>query len=185
MEISRLSAPNKAAKSRAHLREFQTQLAKRIRDAGAAPATQPRLALRLDQLNVLIDLGETGEIIAVPPMTRVPRTQPWYLGIANIRGNLIGVVDAGLMLRGQPTSLEPNSRAILFAPALRINVAVLATRVLGLRNLADFTWQEASGLAPGLQDFATAQYVDAAGGQWTELSLALLAESEKFLQIGA
>ena len=34
---------------------------------------------------------DAGEVIAVPPIAPVPLTQPWFLGVANIRGNLYSV----------------------------------------------------------------------------------------------
>jgi twitching motility protein PilI len=185
METNRLPAQPKAAKNRARLRDFQTQLAQRIRDAGTAAAVHPRLAVRVGDMNILMDLSETGEIVSVPEVTRVPRTLPWYLGLANVRGSLIGVVDMGLMFGGRATPRESNSRAVLFAPPLGVNVAILATRVLGLRNVDDFTPVQLSDAGNEFGGFAKAQYQDAAGVQWTELSLSLLAQNESFLQIGA
>ena len=172
------------AQSKARLREFQTQLAQRIRDASTAPAVHPRLAIRVGDMNILMDLAETGEIVSVPKITKVPLTLPWYLGLSNVRGSLVGVVDMGVMFDGRATPTESNSRAVLLALQLGVNAAILATRVVGLRNVNDFTAITPGDSAAELGGFARAHYRDTAGVEWAEISLKMLSRNESFLQIG-
>jgi twitching motility protein PilI len=166
------------------LREFQARLVERIRDASTAAVTHPRLALRCGDLNLLLDLSSSGEILSIPPITPVPRTLDWYLGLANVRGSLMGVVDLCKFLGMRATPLDATSRVVLLSPALGVNAGILATRVLGLRNVDD--------LAAGSPDeaaafgaFATGVYKDNAGTSWTEVSLEMLVQMDTFLQIGA
>jgi twitching motility protein PilI len=184
MESNPVIAPTPQVRGRARLRDFQSRLAQRIRDAGSAAATHPRLAIRVGDLNVLMELSETGEIVSVPGITKVPRTLPWYLGLANIRGSLVGIVDMSVMFGGRPTPIEQTSRAVLLAAPLGVNAAILATRVLGLRNVDDFAATGPTSAADDLGGFARAHYRDPAGVNWTEISLQMLAQNESFLQIG-
>ena len=91
----------------------------------------------------LIRLADAAEVVAVPPLAAVPLTQPWFLGLANIRGNLYSVVDlAGFLGRETvvPHGTSGQSRLILFGPrAGDMNVGVVVQSVLGLRNVADLT----------------------------------------------
>src|SRR5205085_2695851 len=78
-----------------------------------------RLGLACAGTQWLIRLADAGEVIALPSVATVPLTQPWYLGIANIRGNLYSVIDfAGFL--GSPASAAPSvsgqSRLVLFGP---------------------------------------------------------------------
>jgi twitching motility protein PilI len=52
-----------------------------------------QLGVEIGGERYLLDLLEAGEIVPVPALTSVPLTQPWYLGLANIRGSLVGVID--------------------------------------------------------------------------------------------
>src|SRR5260370_22839367 len=72
---------------------FQQELATRLAAKTAAQVEQSRLGLASAGEQWLIRLADAGEVIAVPPMATVPLTKPWYLGVANIRGNLYGVID--------------------------------------------------------------------------------------------
>ena len=172
------------AQSKARLREFQAQLAKRIREASTAAAVHPRLAIRVGELNILLDLAETGEIVSVPKVTKVPLTLPWYLGLSNVRGSLVGLVDMSIMFGGPATPVESNSRAVLLASKLGVNAAILATRVVGLRNVDEFTVLTPNESQAELGGFVRTHYRDTAAVQWAEISLKMLSRNESFLQVG-
>src|SRR5436853_7607224 len=135
-----------------NLRAFQQELATRLAAKTAAQVEQSRLGLACAGQQWLIRLADAGEVIAVPQTASVPLTKPWYLGIANIRGNLYGVIDfAGLL--GHP--LEPvtpgasQSRLVLFGPRVgELRAGLIVHRVLGLRNLADLTPEDTPSGAP-------------------------------------
>ena len=179
-----------ARRNRTALREFQAGLAERLALARTAPSTQSRLALRIAygaaQKNYLIDLPEAGEIIAIPEVTTVPLTRPWYRGLANVRGGLVSVIDLGLYETGMPTTLDKDSRVLAFSPDLKFNAGILVTRMLGLRGTTQLT--ERSDVTTEEQalraSFIGRSFKDQDGTTWDELSLTALAADERFLQIG-
>jgi twitching motility protein PilI len=158
--------------------------------ARTTPSAQSRLALRVahgdQQKNYLIDLPEAGEIIAVPEVTTVPLTKPWYRGLANVRGGLVSVIDLGIYQNGAPTSLDKDSRVLAFSPELKFNAGILVTRMLGLRGTGqlserlDRSEEEVAANPPWIGR----SFVDQDGTVWEELSLVALAADERFLQIG-
>jgi twitching motility protein PilI len=172
------------AARRTRLRQYQEELLERMQAARTATGTRThQLGVEIGGERYLLDLIEAGEIVPVPPLTSVPLTQPWYLGLANIRGSLVGVVDLARFFgalrgalrgaqRGQQ-GLEQTSatRLVTFAPALGLPCGFLATRVHGLRQAADMRPQEG-------------RLVDADGNAWTPLALAALAQDERFLHVG-
>jgi twitching motility protein PilI len=115
----------------------------------------------------------------------VPLTKPWFLGLANVRGNLYSVVDLARFLGREAIVTHGGggqSRLILFGPrAGDMNVGVVVQAVLGLRNVAELT------PVPSLPD-APAWYgerwTDAEGGAWQEFDLARLAADPEFLRVG-
>ena len=82
-----------ARPARIDLRVFQQELAARLASTTAAQVESSRLGLACGGERWLIRLADAAEVVAMPPLAEVPLTQPWFLGLANIRGNLYTVVD--------------------------------------------------------------------------------------------
>jgi twitching motility protein PilI len=164
------------ASRRTRLRQYQEQLLERMQAARTSSGARAhQLGVDIGDQRYLLDLLDAGEIVPVPALTAVPLTRPWYLGLANIRGNLVGVVDLGLYF-GQADGAAPApasgaARLVTFAPALGMPCALLAARVYGLRHAADM--QPEHG-----------RLRDADGVVWTPLALAALVKEERFLQVG-
>jgi twitching motility protein PilI len=157
---------------RTRLRQYQAQLLERMQAARSnTGARVSQLGVQLGQSRVLLDLGQAGEIVPLMPLTTVPLTQPWYLGLANIRGNLVSVVDLARFLGLGDTLVGPDCRVITFGTALGVNCAMLVSKVHGLRNAGAM---EAEG--DGLRD--------SDGVHWTVLDLAALVRDQRFMQIG-
>jgi twitching motility protein PilI len=167
------------------LRAFQQELATRLAAKTAAQVEQSRLGLACAGQQWLIRLPDAGEVIALPQTASVPLTKPWYLGIANIRGNLYGVIDfAGFL--GHP--LEPiaagasQARLVLFGPRVgELRAGLVVHRVLGLRNLAELAPGEPVAGAPSWHG---ARWLENNGAIWQEIDLAKLSQDSQFLQVG-
>jgi twitching motility protein PilI len=104
-------------------------------------------------------------------------------GLANVRGQLVGVVDLSRFFGGPATPLDAASRAVMLSPALGVNAAVLATRVQGLRNVEELTADQVQVSAVAA-NYAVGGWRDNASTPWVEISLSSLSQSEEFLQIG-
>lgn len=163
-----------SAARRNRLRVYQEQLLEKMQAARTgAGASAGQLGLAIGGGRYLVDLTEVGEIVAPVPLTAIPMTRPWYLGLANVRGNLLGVVDLARYLDeehdGAPGA-GAAPRLVVLAPALGVNCALLASQVHGLRQAA--TMERAGDVLR-----------DAEGTTWTPLSLAGLVREERFLHI--
>jgi twitching motility protein PilI len=164
----------KGAARRARLRQYQEQLLERMQAARTSSGARAhQLGVEIGGMRYLLDLVEAGEIVPLPPLAAVPLTQPWYLGLANVRGSLLGVVDLARYLDpdAQPAAAPAaGARLVTFAPGLAFPCALLVGRVVGLRHAADMTSEGG-------------RLLDADGREWTPLSLAGLAREERFLQV--
>jgi twitching motility protein PilI len=169
---------------RTRLREFQAQLVERMQSARKGEdAHNSRLGVMMGGRRWLLDLQSAGEIVSVGTITKVPLTQPWFLGLTNIRGNLISVIDFA-RFQGEPSSpslIDKDSRIVAFAPALSFNSGLLVSRVLGLRNTDEMQLEahEDAG-AP----WVGRQYVDKESQAWTELDLSVVVQDPQFLHVG-
>ena len=167
------------------LRAFQQELATRLAAKTTAQVEQSRLGLACAGTQWLIRLADAGEVIAVPSVAAVPMTRPWYLGIANIRGNLYGCIDFAGFLGHEAESPAPGANAarlVLFGPRVgELRAGLVVHRVLGLRNLAELRQSDAPAGAPV---WYGSRWTDPQGGVWQEIDLSLLAKDPGFLQVG-
>jgi len=113
----------------------------------------------------------------------VPHAHAWFLGVANLRGHLHGVVDLAGFL-GVKGSEAPGqqSRLVAFNASLDINCALLVDRLSGLRSEQQL--KPHADVANGPRPFFVgSRYTDDTGRTWQELNLAALAADDAFLRI--
>lgn len=170
------------------LRELQARLAKRLQGARDQDAHASWLAVEAGGGAYLLPLAQSGEIFPVASLQPVPYTQPWFLGVANLRGGLWGVVDLASFIAGQPPrphseTSRAQSRLVTFNAQLEVNSAVLIDRLAGLRSLDAFT---ASSQPPaGAPTFFGSVYTDSQSACWQEINLQALSQQPQFLSISA
>lgn len=137
----------------------------------------------------LVNLAESGEVLPLPALTSVPLTQPWFAGVANIRGTLFSIVDFSLWRGGEPTPRTAQTRLLLMGAREGLHSALLVQRAWGLLARDDLqvvekvssplpddgaetpTWQ-----GKRLQDAAT-------GTCWTCLDIGALLTASDFLDV--
>ncbi len=166
-------------KRRGILRAFQEELSRRIAAAGTVVRKDVRLVVKTGSSGWLIRLQEAGELVPAPELTRVPLTQSWFGGLANVRGTLYAVVDLGAFAGEAPIAAKTAARLILVGQRHGNNAALLVDRVIGLRNLADFVEIERTRG----ERWAGLQYCDMDGQHWSELEIGTLLGAPEFVQV--
>jgi twitching motility protein PilI len=173
--------------NREALRELQTRLANRLQAARTeGTSVSSWLAVESAGNFYLLPLGQSGEIFPWVSVQAVPYTQSWFLGVANLRGGLVGVVDlAGLLGTAAPRSEQALSETSLvsFNTVLDVNAALLVDRLAGLRGTDAFVSSEPP--AEGSPAFFGTTYIDSSGARWQELNLQTLSQHPAFLSISA
>lgn len=165
------------------LRELQSRLAERLLAARTQDLGKSWLAVECSGHGFLLPLKDAGEIFTVGPIVPVPYAHAWFLGVANLRGHLHGVVDlAGFVGVKSGEPLRDQSHLVVFNPSLDLNCALLVDRLAGLRTEQQLAVDTAAndGAAPA---FVGQRYRDDGGRPWQELRLAALANDETFLRI--
>jgi twitching motility protein PilI len=165
------------------LRSFQQELTTRLAAKTAAQVESSRLGLSCAGERWLIRLGDAGEVITMPTVVSVPLTRNWFMGVANIRGNLFSVIDFSAFLGHEPTPVSGMTRLIVFGTrAGDLNAGIVVNRVLGLRNLSELAPAANAADAPA---WHAQRWMDGDGNAWQEIDLARLAHDPAFLQVGA
>jgi twitching motility protein PilI len=101
------------------------------------------VALRMSGELYLVAREEAREVLGVPAsLTRVPGAKTWILGLANVRGQLLPVIDLRAFLGGGATPVSRNTR-VLIVNHRDIPAGLVVDEVLGFRRFADaeFTTQ--------------------------------------------
>lgn len=174
--------------NREALRELQSRLASRLQAARTEGVQASWLAVEAAGQKYLFPLAQSGEIFPYAATQFVPYTHAWFLGVANLRGGLFGVVDLASFVSGQPPAQRSDagraeSRLVALNALLEINCALLIDRLAGLRNMDAFT---ASNEPPeGSPDYFGSGYTDAGGTYWQEINLQALSQQPQFLSISA
>jgi len=172
------------------LRELQQRLADRLQAVRQQAPARNWLAVEIAGHGFLLPLDQAGEIFPLSAIQSVPHSQPWFLGVANLRGQLHGVVDLAAFL-GLPQRQTRNfadlaardaGRLVAFNAGLQLNAAVLIDRLMGLRNAGTLTRSPTPDTADK-PHFIGQQMADAQGRTWYELDLAGLVADEAFLKI--
>ena len=95
------------------------------------------VALKMAGELYLVAREETREVLGVPsPLTRVPGAKPWLRGLANVRGQLLPVLDLRQFLGSGVTPVTRNAR-IVVAHHREIPAGLLVDEVLGFRRFAE------------------------------------------------
>ncbi|MEW9624042.1 chemotaxis protein CheW [Rhodanobacter geophilus] len=149
-----------------------------------APGLWRGIGYRVGPRMLVSEIGEINELLAMPPLTVVPGTRPWLLGVANVRGNLMPVVDFGRFLFDERTSLTDRARLLVVRQGGG-SVALLVDEVFGQRTV-DEEQRRTAGQEddPRLARFAE-QRVGEGEQQMAILSMSRLVRAPDFRQAAA
>lgn len=143
------------------------------------------VAFRLGTENFLVARDETREVLGYPAiLARVPGAKSWIRGLANVRGQLLPVVDLRAFLGG---GVIPSNRSarVLVANHREVPAGLMVDEVLGFRKFADADF--VGDVPPTL--LRCERYLAGAFKRdsevWPVFTLRQLLESNEFLQAAA
>jgi twitching motility protein PilI len=154
-----------------------------------APGLWRGVGFRIGHKRLASGFDEVVEIMPMPQVTPVPGAQPWMLGVANIRGNLLPIVDLKQFLEGERTVLHEGQR-VLIVRQPGGDVAVTIDELYGQRSFNDEQQVPADVLGESLlAEGRYAHFVDRAyhlaDDAWGIFSLERLARTPEFRQAAA
>lgn len=156
-----------------------------VSQEGSAGREWVGVALRMAGELFLVARDETREVLGVPSaLTRVPGAKSWVKGLANVRGQLLPVLDLRQFLGSGVTPVTRNAR-IVVAHHREIPAGLLVDEVLGFRRFAE---AEFSGDVPPTVvrcERYLAGTFRRGQEQWPVLSVRTLIESQAFLDAAA
>ena len=91
------------------------------------------ICFKLGEEYFVTPLTELVEILAIPEVTRLPCMQPWVIGVANVRGEPLPIVDLAAYLKLSEAVGDVRSR-ILVVNHNDIKCGLWVNQVLGLEH---------------------------------------------------
>ena len=164
-----------------NLREFQEAILLRLKEVASqgAAVSSSRLGVTVGGKKLLINLNDVREVIPVPPVQSVPLTQPWFLGVANIRGNLYNITDLAQFLGMPPTAKSSNTRILLLNSETTTQAALVIGSLVGLRSIDTMKAKDSSTEEVF---FNKQTYEDTENNEWLEVDIDMLVKDKDFIQ---
>jgi chemotaxis signal transduction protein len=108
-----------------------------LRTPDAAVSTA-HVVFRLGSRTMAIPLAAVSEIARPPKVTRLPHVPAWVLGIANLRGDIVSMLDLEGFLSGKAGKSSHEQRMLALRPAGdEVRTAVLVDSVDGIQAFED------------------------------------------------
>lgn len=149
-----------------------------------APGLWRGVAYRIGSHRLASGFGEVVEILSMPALTPVPGSQPWMLGVANVRGTLLPVVDLKQFLEGERTVLHESQR-VLVVRQPGGDVAVTIDEMYGQRSFVDAQGIDVAPVSEGRYAHFIERAYRINDQDWGVFSLERLARTPEFRQAAA
>lgn len=101
------------------------------------------IAFMLDKQTMLINMADVAEVSPQPPVTRLPGVQRWVKGIANVRGEVITIVDLHEFFHLE-TPRNPSLCRVIAIERGETRLGILVDRIVGMRQISTQKRQESS-----------------------------------------
>ncbi len=169
------------------LREIERRSA--AAQSGTAPGASHTewvgVGFRIGEEQFVASREQVREVLMLPESTtRVPGSKRWLLGIANLRGHLLPLVDVKLMLGSGRTSLRRTTR-VISVNHREIPAGLIVDEVLGFRRFMEHELAETpKDTIARCERYLHGSYIRN-DESWPIFDLFSLIESNLFLQAAA
>lgn len=109
------------------------------------------IAFQMQSQTFVVPLGEVSEVLYCPEFTPVPTSEPWLKGLANVRGQLLTVIDLSEYLFNKATKLTRQHKLL----CLRYQdhyVGLIVDQVLGLQHFNKISYLSSNTQIDGALD---------------------------------
>ncbi|HSG88346.1 MAG TPA: chemotaxis protein CheW [Pseudomonadales bacterium] len=177
-----------AAEAFALLRSLErgaTQSSLPLPSQEVAAKTWRGLAFNVGAVRLVSALGEVLEVIALPALASIPGAVPWVLGVANLRGRLLPVVDLCGFLDLERTS-APSEWRVLVVEDGELFCGLLVEQSFGMLQfeVKDYDGGDGEPLGNRLDAWLRGGF-RGGGRHWRVIDLRALVREPSFLEVAA
>ncbi len=140
------------------------------------------IGFKVAGMRLIAPMNEVAEILPPPKTIRVPGVLAWVKGMANIRGNLMPVLDMNNFLYSHAIDKQGDSR-VLIIDRDGVVAALLVEEVFGLRRFKPAMRKELDASVNGsLEPYLEGVFNDGQN-EWFIFSVDRLVQHEQFLKV--
>lgn len=155
------------------------------KSTGELPSEWVGIGFRIGQEQFVADRDQVREVLMLPDtMTRVPGAKRWVLGIANLRGHLLPIVDLKMLLGSGRTTLRRTTR-VISVNHREIPAGLVVDEVYGFRRFTDSEFTDQTPDTAVRCDRYLHGVYRRGSENWPVFGLYDLIESGSFLQAAA
>jgi len=171
----------------AQLRELERRAqsaAAGVPQAHAAGNVWRGVGFRVGGRRLVTAMGHVSEVLHCPRLARVPGAKDWLMGIANLRGALLPVVNLHGFLRGESSPVSRDSRVLVVKEG-DILSGLLVDEVFGVKHfLEEHRVKDPDAIEVWLSSYVTSVLrVD--DEDWMVLDMHAMLTAPEFMQVAA
>ncbi len=142
------------------------------------------IGFSIGERRLVASMADISEVTHLPKLARVPGAKDWLMGIANLRGALLPVVNLHGFLRGQPAALNRDSRVLVIEKD-EILSGLAVEEVFGVKHfLNEQRLPDAAASENWLSPFVVGSF-HVAGETWEVFDVLALIAAPAFMQVAA
>ena len=135
---------------------------------------------RIGDARLACSVEQVHEFLPIPAFTPVPGTKPWILGLANVRGDLMTLVDLAGFINGERSTVSMRTR-VLAATLRGRPIGLMVDEVFGQRQfVSDEGKKPRLKKSSPLKNYVHKQY-RSGKDDWHEFDLDTLFSTSEFL----
>jgi twitching motility protein PilI len=139
------------------------------------------VGFRISDYKLIAEMSEVKEILDLPVYTTLPGVKSWMVGVANVRGNLLPLMDLKGYIMGEDIAQRKKSRVIVI-DYKGFNTGLIVEEVYGLKH---FIVEDRVGNQPDV-DINILPYIEMVfneqGNEWPVFSFKQMTRDERFNQ---
>ncbi len=142
------------------------------------------LAFQLGAHKYIMPIADVSEVLSVKDFTAIPLTPSWLVGISNVRGNLITLLDLHELVFAVPIAGNYATKRMLLVKHESHNYGLMIDAIIGMKS---FNAELGTDEIPESFDYDHVDYISAfynSGEEWfAALSIQSLLLDERFAQL--
>ena len=139
------------------------------------------VGFRIGNVRLIAAMNEIEEILDLPEFTNVPGVKSWMVGLANVRGGLLPLMDLKGFILGEDIKLRKNGKVIVI-DYKGFNTGLIVEEVFGMKH---FQTKDQSEDIPSLHENVS-KYVEKAfnqeGDSWPVFSFQNMTKDERLAE---
>lgn len=146
--------------------------------------TRDGIGMRLGKLTLVVPMEQVQEILTSVSLSLIPGAKQWVRGVANVRGNLLPILDMEGFLFGKVSKMDRHSKVLVMRHR-GVAAGLVVSDVLGMRHFLEEEFStDTNGMDPAVQPLLSGVFRQS-GEVWGVIDIHKLVDIPEFMQVAA